>query len=180
MKYEAVALTGNDVRKLISVTGRGKAAARNRALLDLLYHSGLRISEALALTKADIQGNQIHVRHGKGDKQRTVTLPLTYGHWEAWLEQCPSTGPVFATGKGEAISRDYVRGLLARLKRKAGITGRVHAHAFRHGFTCAAYKATGDLAVVSKQLGHSRLSVTDTYLRALTVDMSKLAGVTLG
>lgn len=177
MKLDTVALTDSDVRKLISVTGRGKAAARNRALLDLLFHSGLRISEALSLTKADIQGPSIFVAHGKGDKQRTVTLTLTYGHWEAWLEQCGNV--IFATADGQQCSRDYVRGLLARLKRKAGLSGRVHAHAFRHGHACAAFKATGDLAVVSKQLGHSRISVTDTYLRALTVDTSKLAGISL-
>jgi len=180
MKLERTALTGTDVRKLISVTGRGKAAARNRALLDLLYHSGLRISEALALTRGDVQGNQIHVRHGKGDKQRTITLPLTYGHWEAWLEVCPATEHIFATGNGSAVSRDYVRGLLARLKRKAGLSGRVHAHAFRHGHACAAFKATNDLAVVSRQLGHESIATTSIYLSALTVDMSKLAGVTLG
>jgi integrase/recombinase XerC len=179
MKLERTALTDSDVRKLISVTGRGKAAARNRALLDLLFHSGLRISEALALTRADIEGDRIRVRHGKGNKQRTVTLTLTYGHWEPWLEQCPTSGPIFTTGKGEAISRDYVRGLLARLKKKAGLTGRVHAHAFRHGHACAAFKVTNDLAVVSRQLGHESIATTSIYLQQFAADMGKLSGVSL-
>ena len=177
MKLERTALTDSDVRRLIAVCGRGKAAARNRALLDLLYHSGLRISEALSLTKNDVMGNQIHVRHGKGNKQRTVTLTLTYGHWEAWIAQCGPT--IFETRDGSPMSRDYVRGLLVRLKKKAGLNGRVHAHAFRHGHACGAFKATGDLAVVSRQLGHESIATTSIYLQQLTVDMSKLAGVSL-
>lgn len=178
MQLEQTTLGDSEVRRLIAVIPKGKAGDRNRALLDLLFHSGLRIGEALALRRGDIDGRRLHVRNGKGGKARLVVLTQTYGHWDRWLEG--SGEVIFATREGEEMSQDYVRGMLSRLKKKAGFTGRVHAHAMRHGHATAVFEAVGDLAVVSKQLGHGRLSTTDVYLRGLMVDTSGLATLSLG
>ncbi len=170
------ALSPDTVKRLIAACGRGPIALRNRALFDLLYHSGLRISEALALRRADCNGRSIEVRHGKGGKARTVRLLTTYGHWEAWLAECRGE-IIFPVKDGSAMSADYVRGMLARVAKRANLTERVHLHAFRHGHSCQLYRAMDDIAAVQRQLGHARITTTADYLRGLTVDVDQLDAV---
>jgi site-specific recombinase XerC len=170
-----IAVSSNDVTTLIRSTK--PLAVRDRALLDLLYHSGLRISEALALRANDIEGNQITVRCGKGGKRRVITLANSYGHWEIWLAKRAATGEqfIFTTRTGEQLQTAHVRRLLATLGKLTGV--KAHAHAFRHGHACRVYEATKDIAIVSKQLGHARISTTDTYLKGLPVDLGQIAAL---
>ena len=107
-KQPRVPLTADDVDKLMSVCGRGETGHRNRCLLLLVHRTGLRISEALALEPSDLDGNQVHVRHGKGGKSRYVTikgyatfLPLLE-KWLAVRQSRQLRGPLFCTLKGGA------------------------------------------------------------------------------
>ena len=105
-----------------------------------LYRAGLRISEALALLPKDLdaQASTIRVLHGKGDHDRVVGLDA--GAWailQLWLDRRAAAGinghaRVFCTLKSRPVKSAYVRTLLPRLARKAGIDRRVHAHGLRH------------------------------------------------
>jgi site-specific recombinase XerD len=145
---------------------------RNRALLTVLYRGGLRISEALDLRAADVNpaNGTLRVLHGKGDKARTVSIDDgAMALIQRWMDTRGRLGyrhgPLFCTLEGGPVATAYVRNLMRRIGRQAGIEKRVHAHGLRH--THAAELATEGVPVnvIQQQLGHSRLSTTDTYLK---------------
>ncbi|MBX3427589.1 MAG: tyrosine-type recombinase/integrase [Pirellulales bacterium] len=169
-------MTPDDVKALISATRT--TATQDRAILDLLLHSGLRCAELCDLRVSDVQGDTLTVRKGKGGRRRVIRLARTYGHWELHLRAC-SAGPddfVFRTRTGEKLATSHIRRMVGRLARKAGVAG-AHPHAFRHAHACCVYDGIGDLATVSRQLGHARLSTTDTYLRGLGVSLDAVASL---
>lgn len=172
--YPAEVLTGDEVRGLLrACSNRAPTGVRNRALIVLLYRGGLRVSEALALAPkdADADAGTITVLHGKGDKRRVVGLdPAAFAVLERWLEARRSLGlgrraRLFCTLQGAPLDDSYVRRLLPRLARKAGIEKRVHAHGLRHthAFELAAEGMPPHL--IQAQLGHGSLATTDRYLR---------------
>jgi site-specific recombinase XerD len=175
-KLPAEPLTESEVRSLINACSpRAATGIRNRALLAMLYRSGLRISEALGLYPKDLDANRstLRVLHGKGDKARVVALDA--GAWaiiQVWMERRKSLGisgrsPVFCTLQGESIETAYIRALLPRLSRRAGIEKRVHAHGLRHTHAFELVSEGQPLNVISSQLGHATLATTERYLRHL-------------
>lgn len=176
--FPAEPLTSDEVRDLMAaITGRGPLAVRNRALVAVLWGSGLRVSEALALHPRDVLSDGLRVRHGKGDKARTVGLhPEALVFLAAWLETRKGIGlhgrqPVFcslASGRtrtpGDAIDPSYVRRLLPKLATRAGIDKRVHAHGLRHTHATELVARRAPLHVIAGQLGHASTATTDTYL----------------
>jgi site-specific recombinase XerD len=169
-------LTPEEVKALIrACSKRAITGIRNQALIVILYRAGLRISEALALLPKDLDANggMMRVLHGKGDKARVVGLDA--GAWAIlalWLDRRASAGissraPVFCTLKGKPLKSAYVRALLPRLARKAGIAKRCHAHGLRHTH---AFELAGEgtpLHVIQAQLGHASVATTDRYIRHL-------------
>ena len=169
-------LNSDEVKGLIRVCSkRAATGVRNRALIAILYRAGLRISEALALYPKDLDptNSTIRVLHGKGDHDRVVGLDA--GAWailEVWLDRRAAAGinghaRVFCTLKGKPVKPAYVRGLLPRLARKAGIDKRVHAHGLRHTH---AYELAGEgtpIHLIQAQLGHSSVATTDRYIKHL-------------
>jgi hypothetical protein len=118
---------------------RAPTGIRNRALIAVLWRCGLRISKALALEPRDVdlQAGTLRVRHGKGDKSRTLGLDeQTAALLARWLDRrqalAAGRSPVFCTLNGDPIDSSYIRRLLPRLAHKAGIDRRVHAHGLRH------------------------------------------------
>lgn len=164
-----------EVKQLIKMT-RPMAMA-DRGLVDLLYHSGLRISEALDLRASDITADRISVRCGKGGRARVVALSATYGHLELWLAERGARGEefIFVTKTGRRLSTSHVRRLLSRLAEKTGVD--CNPHAFRHGHAMAMYAKGIDLATISRQLGHAGLVTTQIYLRGLGADLDKVAAL---
>ncbi len=176
-------LTDAEVCVLMGACGRYAATGlRNRALIALLYRAGLRINEALSLYPKDLElaDGSVRVLNGKGGRSRTIGLdPGAAAIIEAWLDarsrinldptgRCPvSPGgrhPVFCTLRGHPMAAAYVRVMLKRLAVRAGIEKRVHAHGFRHTHA-AQLRAEGvDIAVISRQLGHSSITTTARYL----------------
>ncbi len=166
-------LTPDEVRALMDACSkRSPSGARNRALVATMYRSLARVSEVLALRPKDLNrdAGTLTILHGKGDRRRVVAMDE--GAWavlEVWLERRQAIGlngrhPVFCTLKGRPLLTNYVRLLLPRLAKKAGIEKRVHAHALRHT-GAAEMRAEGvDVAIISRQLGHSSISTTNTYL----------------
>jgi len=174
-KYPAEVLTAEEVDDLLgAITGRGPLAVRNRALVAVLWGSGLRISEALDLHPRDVVTGGLRVRHGKGDKARIVGLhPRASVLLSAWLEKRATLGlngrqPVFCSvasgSKGRAIDPSYVRRLLPKLALKAGIDKRVHAHGLRHTHASDLVAQRVALHLITGQLLHTATATTDTYL----------------
>ena len=172
-KYPPEILTNEEVCALLSACStKAPTGVRNRALIAVLYRGGLRISEVLDLAPKDIDARKgaIRVLHGKGDRARTVGLDAgALALLQRWLDVRSGLGvngrcPVFCTLKGAPLSDAYVRRLLPRLARKAGIEKRVHAHGLRHTHA-AQLRAEGiDIGIISRQLGHASIGTTARYL----------------
>lgn len=139
---------------------------RNRALLELLYGAGLRVSEAAGLSIEDLQLDQglVHVRQGKGRKARRVPLGgQAQLALEEWLEQHPSSsGPVFLNRYRKRLSARSMHRIVRASGRENGLGG-LHPHALRH--SCATHMLSGgaDLRSIQEQLGHASLSTTQRY-----------------
>jgi len=176
MKLPAEVYTPAEIARLLKACGRGPAGARNSALLIVLWRGGLRCAEACALELRDVDREQgtLRVRHGKGDKARTVGMdPQAFAIIERWLTvrgklRIPRGAPLFCTFSHGSIGRQlgggYVRSMVKRIARHAGIDKRVHPHGLRH--TCATELMREKVAVklIQVQLGHTSLSVTQRYL----------------
>jgi integrase/recombinase XerD len=146
-------------------------------MIGVMYGSGLRLSEALALRPHDVdtKAGTVRVRHGKGDKARTVGLdPHGAALLDAWMERRKTHGlngrhlifAQYTTGKvGEPIDPRYVRQALARLAQKAEIEKRVHPHGLRHSLAFDLAMSGVPTSTVQAALGHSSLAITDRYVR---------------
>jgi site-specific recombinase XerD len=169
-------LTPDEVAAVIAgCSPRARTGIRNRALLILLYRSGLRISEALALKPADVdlKRHTARVLHGKGDKATVRGFhPSATDALARWIDTRKGlglrNGPLFCTLDGGTLSDRYVRNLLHRLAEKAGVDKRVHPHGMRHTFADELRAGGMDVVAISKLLGHSSIAVTSRYLDHLT------------
>lgn len=173
MRYPAEVLTKSEVRALLEACGKEKwTDRRNYALIMLLYRTGVRISEALALRPCDVDGERgaIRVLHGKGGRARTVGIdPMGLEVLMGWIEEHGERGhsagePVFVTRSGRAVSQGYLRRKLPELGKAAGIHKRVHAHGLRHTHASELRAEGVDIAVIKRQLGHRSLLTTIEYL----------------
>jgi site-specific recombinase XerD len=155
-------------------SSKAPTGIRNRALIAVLYRSGLRISEALALRPADIDVNRgtIRVRNGKGGKARVVGIDddglAVLARWtDVRHARGFRSGPLFCTLQGRPVSDRYVRDMLKRVARNAGIDQRVHPHGFRHTHAGELAGENVPMPVIRDQLGHSSVAVTDRYLATI-------------
>ena len=162
-------------RLLAGCSLRAPTGVRNRALITMLYRSGLRINEALELRPVDLDFTEHTARilHGKGNKATVRGFhPTADDSLARWLERRATLklgqAPLFCTLQGGQLSDRYVRDLLKRLKAKAGIEKRVHPHGLRHTFANELRLAGADVVTISKLLGHSSIAVTVRYLDHLT------------
>ena len=155
-------------------------ALRDKALLELLYGSGLRISEALDLDVDDVRpGSTVLVVMGKGSKQRQILLSDTsMAALARWLEVRDQVPPqhgeraIFLGKRGKRLNRSQAARILDELAKLAGIPQHVSPHDLRHSFATHMLEGGADLRAVQELLGHSRISTTQRYthldLNALT------------
>lgn len=175
-KYPPEVLTPGEVAALLTrCSTRAPTGIRNRALLTLLYRSGLRVSEVLVLRPSDVSmaGHSLRLLDTKsGHAQTRGFHPAAEDAVARWLDKRRELGikggKLFCTLDGDPLSDDYVRGLLRRLAAKAGIEKRVHPHGLRHTFAVELEAEGVPVTVISKLLGHSSVAVTSRYLDHLT------------
>ncbi len=144
--------------------------ARDRALAEILYGSGLRISEALDLdvTHIDVRLGFLRVL-GKGRKERLCPLtPVAKDALEHWLRLRAHVALVremalFVGARGARLQRRQATRIIEELCKKAGLDVTVSPHSLRHGFATHLLEAGADLRTVQELLGHSRLSTTQRY-----------------
>jgi integrase/recombinase XerC len=142
-------------------------AARDKAILTLLYACGLRISEALALTAAQLRHNPMTII-GKGGKGRLVPLlPEVQALVDAYMALCPfpvsRDEPVFRGAKGGVLSPRLVQLTMQRLRSALNLPETATPHAMRHSFASHLLGNGADLRVIQDLLGHASLSTTQVY-----------------
>ncbi len=154
-------------------------AARDVALLTLLYGCGLRISEALALKRGDAPLGKALTVLGKGRKERIVpVLDAVRDAVAGYAAKIPFAGaassPLFLSRRGKAMSAREAQALMQNLRGRLGLSERATPHALRHSFATHLLGNGGDLRVVQELLGHASLSTTQTYT---AIDSAKLMEV---
>ena len=154
-------------------------AARDVAVVTLLYGCGLRISEALSLTGADAPLPETLRIVGKGDKERIVpVIPAARQAVDRYLELCPhpqsATAPLFRSVRGKALNPRAIQGVMAKARMQLGLPATATPHAMRHSFATHLLSAGGDLRAIQELLGHASLSTTQAYT---AVDTARLMEV---
>lgn len=143
-------------------------AARDRAVLTLLYGCGLRISEGLSLTRADAPLPEALRITGKGGKTRLApVLPAVRQAVDAYLALQPfpmaPADPLFRARRGGALSPRHVQATVQRLRGRLGLPASATPHALRHSFATHLLGAGADLRSIQELLGHASLSTTQIY-----------------
>lgn len=181
-------LTVREIEKLLAacdpMTPHG---LRDRAMIELLYGTGLRNGEALALDLGDFDRDEreVIVRKGKGEKGRTV--PMTRSAWteiETYLERGRPAlatrhkdslaGAVFVTRTGRRLETSGFRFLIQRLCKRAGVKKNVTPHTFRRSMATHLMKAGASIRQIQEILGHENLQTTAAYLKLTTDDLRQM------
>ncbi|MCC5794547.1 MAG: site-specific tyrosine recombinase XerD [Chromatiales bacterium] len=156
---------------------------RDRAMLEVLYATGLRVSELINLHQNQINLNQGVLRiRGKGERERLIPLGEEAQRWlrdffgsargEILLER--QSDYVFPTRRGDRMTRQAFWHIIKRYARKAGISARMSPHTLRHAFATHLLNNGADLRVVQMLLGHSDLSTTQIYTHVARARMKEL------
>ena len=155
--------------------------ARDAAVLTLLYGSGLRVSEALGLTRAEapVGGRDMLRIKGKGGKERAVpVLPVAQDAVARYLELCPfalaPTGPLFVGVRGKRLSPRLIQLLMQRLRAALDLPETATPHALRHSFATHLLGNGADLREIQELLGHASLSTTQIYTEVDTAYLMKV------
>jgi integrase/recombinase XerD len=173
LKYLPHALSPEDVERLLSVhLGEDWRSRRDRALLEVLYATGARVSEAVGLRTDGLDPKLRVLRlHGKGDKMRVV--PVGARAQEAlagWLEHGRSKvagtsrkAEVFLTHRGAPLDRTNAWRIVKESALKAGLPASLSPHGLRHSFATHLLSAGADLRSVQEMLGHASIRTTEVY-----------------
>ena len=173
-------LSPDAMAQLLESPGDDPLAIQDRALYELLYSSGLRLSELVGLDLASVDRASGEVRvSGKGRKDRIVPVGAkALAALEAWLAVrgriARDDRALFVGARGARIAPGVVQARLKTLALKQGLTENVHPHALRHSFASHVLQSSGDLRAVQEMLGHASLSTTQVYTH---LDFQHLAKV---
>lgn len=171
----------DQVVALLSIPDEGDLATRDRAMLELFYTSGLRVSELAQLTWDRLDPDEALVRVvGKGRKERLVPVgqPALQA-LDAWRRvQAALPGAeerrIFTSLKGRALGVRAIQKRVAYWSERQGLDQRVHPHQLRHSFASHILESSGDLRAVQELLGHANLTTTQIYTH---LDFQHLARV---
>lgn len=158
---------------------------RDRAMLELLYATGLRVSELINLKQSEVNFNQGVIRIiGKGDRERLIPLGDEAQRWmrdfidgprmEILLER--QTDYLFPTRRGDRMTRQAFWHIIKRYAQKAGVAKKLSPHSLRHAFATHLLNRGADLRVVQLLLGHSDLSTTQIYTHVARERLKDLHG----
>ena len=164
---------------LDSQTAEPWIAARDAAVVTLLYGCGLRISEALSLRGADMPLADVIRITGKGGKERLVpVIDAARDALTGYLRLCPfpidPAAPVFRGARGGPLSPRLIQKAMERARAALGLPATATPHALRHSFATHLLTAGGDLRAIQELLGHASLSTTQAYT---AVDSARLMEV---
>jgi integrase/recombinase XerC len=146
---------------------RAPLAARDAAILEILYGCGLRVSECVGLDLADVEADTIRVRAGKGRKERLVPLGRkarqAIDQWLAVrMELSPADAALFVSARGRRVSVRSVRRFVDEHAIRGGVPP-THPHALRHSYATHLLGSGADLRSIQELLGHAQLATTARY-----------------
>ena len=168
-------LSPQEVEVLLSAPGESDShkVLRDRALLELLYASGMRVSEIVSLQMSDVDGDGRHVRVRSSDGKKTREIPITGRAADALVEYAERGRPAFAKGsdtpafflnpRGTQLTRQGLWLIIKKYVEAAGIQAEVTPHTLRHSFATHLLDRGADLKNVQELLGHSNISTTQIY-----------------
>jgi integrase/recombinase XerD len=172
-------LDGDQVKDLLETDTKDRLSSRDRAMLELLYACGLRVSELSTLKLNDLNLDAGYLRcFGKGAKERVVPIGKMavdalrdYLGGDRGDADCEF---VFVSSKGGRLVRESIWRIVQKHARHAALRGRVYPHALRHSFATHLVEGGADLRYVQEMLGHSKISTTQIYTQ---VDRKRLLAV---
>jgi integrase/recombinase XerC len=164
------ALSPDEANRLMAVEGNDDLAVRDKAVLELFYSSGLRLSELTELAPGDINLGDATVRvTGKGSKTRIVPVgSRALDALRRWLDRrggIADANPraLFVNPKGTRLTGRVIQLRMKRWAIKLGVNTNVHPHVLRHSFASHVLQSSGDLRAVQEMLGHASISTTQVY-----------------
>lgn len=175
------ALSLDDIRTLLDAKHTGRTAMRDSSMVELLYSSGLRVSELINIKTGDINFEAGFIRViGKGDKERVVPVNLRalekikhYVNYERpEILRKKQSLYLFVTNRGRAMTRQRFWQTIKNVGRQIGID--LHPHTVRHCFATHLLEGGADLRSLQKMLGHSDISTTQIYTRVTTDRIKKV------
>jgi integrase/recombinase XerC len=174
-------LSPDEAARLVEIPVEHDVDARDRALLELFYSSGLRLAELAALDLADLDLQEGVVRTtGKGTKTRVVPVGnkarAALGEWLSRRGAHAATGEVavFLGRRGRRLGRRSIQDIVSRRARRQGLSQPVHPHMLRHSFASHVLESSSDLRAVQELLGHANIATTQVYTH---LDFQHLAKV---
>ncbi len=168
-KHLPHALSPDEANRLMEIPVEGPQALRDKAILELFYSSGLRLSELSGLRVEDVNLDDATVRvTGKGNKTRIVPVGShAIAAIRAWLEERNKTfgsqSTLFPGKYGKPLSQRAIQYCVRQWAAKQGVSGNVHPHVLRHSFASHVLQSSGDLRAVQEMLGHASISTTQVY-----------------
>ena len=174
-RFDVDVLSQAEVARLIETFNKRLFnGARNRAMVAVMYRAGLRVSELCDLRPShlDLQVGLVRVQNGKGGKRRVSGIATaTAAYVQDWLQRRDAgSNWLFHTRTGQRVDPRHMRAMLKRYARRARIDKRVHPHGLRHTHACELAREGVPVNVIQKQLGHSNVAVTSTYLNHIAAD----------
>ena len=163
------ALDPEQMARLLDIKGDTRADVRDRAIMELLYSSGLRLAELVGLNLGDIASDATVRVTGKGSKERIVpvgSFALTaVAEWQRRRANLanPEEQALFVGPRGKRISPRTVQAMVRRRAIAAGLPKKVYPHLFRHSFATHVLESSSDLRGVQEMLGHADISTTQVY-----------------
>ena len=175
-------LTEEEVSKLLSFSPKNSYEYRNKAILELLYASGLRVSELIHLTFSDIDLEASMIRvYGKGKKERlipigeyaTMALKIYIENHRSFLIKKERSDYLFLNNHGKMITRQGVFKMLKQLAKEMKIQVNFSPHTLRHSFATHLLNHGADLRSIQELLGHSDISTTQIYTHVTSEKMKE-------
>jgi len=170
----------DEVNRLLDIDLNDPLAVRDRAMLEVMYGAGLRLSELVGIdiSHLDLASGEVWVS-GKGSKERRLPIGRMAVEWtERWLALrelfAPSDNALFLSKQGKRISTRNVQKRFAEWGVKQGLSSHIHPHKLRHSFATHMLESSGDLRAVQELLGHANLTTTQIYTH---LDFQHLASV---
>ena len=170
-----VVLEPEEAQKLLKQPNRRyPTGLRNKAILSLMLHCGLRLSEVVNLRPGNINltKGKLRVVSGKGKKDRDLAIPeyLT-DLLDNWKQKRPEGSFFFSTLKGKKLFPRYIQAMVERYSKKAGFDKNVTPHTLRHTYATEYYRQTKDIETLRMILGHSDISTTTIYITLANIDV---------
>jgi integrase/recombinase XerD len=171
-------LTRDEVERILEQpvhvkTDRKNLWVRDRAILEVLYATGIRVSELITLRQAEVYADDGIVRvFGKGSKERLVPIGPSALQWIdryraesriLLVRRVAAQDALFLNMRGAPLTRVAIWNMVQQYARRAGVTSHVHPHTFRHSFATHLLEGGADLRAVQEMLGHADISTTQVY-----------------